>query len=100
VTDKYYSDVDKIYLNLIWLNAEVGTGGGDVAGGSGYGPTDTSVTLVQMLEKDLAVAENDVRNLIEKDVPDFNRALAERRITPITAFTNFAPATKEETPAR
>jgi hypothetical protein len=98
--DKYYSATDKIYLNLIWLNAEVGTGGGDVAGGVGYGPTDTAVTLLQMIEKDLAAAESDVRTLIEKDVPEFNRTLTERRITPITSFNSFAPLAKEEAPAR
>ena len=92
--DKYYSSADKIYLNLIWLNAEVGTGGGDVAGGVGSGPTDTSVALLQMLEKDLAEAENGVRTLLEKDVPEFNRVLAERRITPISAAG--APAQPSE----
>ena len=83
--DKYYSSADKIYLNLIWLNAEVGAGGGDVAGGVGYGPTDTAMTLLQMLEKDLTAAESDVQTLLDKDVPEFNRALLQRRITPITA---------------
>src|SRR5436190_16946557 len=83
--DKYYSASDKIYLNLIWLNAEVGAGGGDVAGGVGYGPTDTAMTLLQMLEKDLTAAESDVQSLLDKDVPEFNRALLQRRITPITA---------------
>jgi len=99
--DKYYSSADKIYLNLIWLNAEVGTGGGDVAGGTGFGPTETSVTLLQIIEKDLAAAENDVQTLLEKDVPEFNHSLADRGITPITSFNNFALETKEEgTPAR
>ena len=83
--DKYYASADKIYLNLIWLNAEVGAGGGDVAGGVGYGPTDTAMTLLQMLEKDLTAAESDVQTLLDKDVPEFNRALLQRRITPITA---------------
>jgi hypothetical protein len=96
--DKYYSAADKIYLNLIWLNAEVGTGGGDVAGGFGYGPTNASVALLQMLEKDLAAAEGDVQTLVDNEVPEFNRALAKRRITPITSFNSLAPTTKEEAP--
>src|SRR5262249_48845516 len=29
--DKYFVDPDGVYLDLIWLNAEVGSGGGDVA---------------------------------------------------------------------
>ena len=98
--DKYYSAADKVYLNLIWLNAEVGTGGGDVAGGFGYGPTDTSVALLQMLEKDLAAAEGDVQILVDKEVPEFNRTLAERRITPITSFNSLAPTTKDGAPVK
>ena len=39
--DKYFVEPYKVYLNLIWLNAEVGTGGGDVAGGADFAPTDT-----------------------------------------------------------
>ena len=95
--DKYYSAADKIYLNLIWLNAEVGTGGGDVAGGTGFGPTETSITLLQMIEKDLAAAENEVQTLLEKDVPEFNRSLVDRRITPITSYNNSASTPQQET---
>ncbi len=53
-----------------------------------------------MIEKDLAAAENEVQTLLEKDVPEFNRSLVDRRITPIISFNNSAPATKEEAPAR
>jgi photosystem II stability/assembly factor-like uncharacterized protein len=92
--DKYYSVADKIYLNLIWLNAEVGTGGGDVAGGVGYGPTDTSQAVLQMIEKDLASAETDYRALMERDVQDFNRFLADHHMTPITASNPPAALTE------
>ncbi len=67
---------------------------------TGFGPTETSITLLQMIEKDLAAAENEVQTLLEKDVPEFNRSLVDRRITPIISFNNSAPATKEEAPAR
>jgi len=50
-----------------------------------------------MIEKDLAAAENEVQTLLEKDVPEFNRALTERRITPITSFNNSAPTPQQET---
>ena len=94
--DKYYSSADKIYLNLIWLNAEVGTGGGDVAGGTGFGPTETSITLLQMIEKDLAAAENEVQTLLEKDVPEFNRSLVDRRITPLSVSTILLPQPRKK----
>ena len=85
--DKYYSSADKVYLNLIWLNAEIGTGGGDVAGGIGYGPTDTAIILLAMLEKDLASARSAYQTLVEKDLPEFNRSLIDRHITPVADST-------------
>lgn len=75
--DKYYVSAYKVYLNLIWLNAEIGTGGGDVAGGADFAPTDTDMTLLQMYEKDLAAATVNYRELMDKDFPAFNHSLAE-----------------------
>jgi len=99
--DKYYSASDKIYLNLIWLNAEVGTGGGDVAGGTGFGPTETSITLLQMIEKDLDAAEKEVQTLIEKDLPEFNRSLTDHQITPITWLKSLPPQRRNgQSPSR
>ncbi|MGH9432327.1 MAG: WD40/YVTN/BNR-like repeat-containing protein [Terriglobia bacterium] len=83
--DKYFAEAYKPYLNLIWLNGEVGTGAGDVAGSANYAPTDTDVKLLQMIEKDLAAAQADYRALIEKEVPAFNRSLAGQGITPLVA---------------
>ena len=54
--DKYFIAAYKVYFNLIWLNGEVGTGAGDVAGGADYGPTDTARDLLDPIEKDLAAA--------------------------------------------
>jgi len=74
--DKYYVAAYKVYLNLIWLNAEVGTGGGDVAGGADFAPTDTDMMLLQMYEKDLAAASAKYSELMDKEFPTFNRTLA------------------------
>ena len=75
--DKYYVAAYKVYLNLIWLNAEIGTGGGDVAGGADFAPTDTDMTLLEMYEKALAAATVNYRELMDKDFPAFNHSLAE-----------------------
>ncbi len=87
--DKYYVEPYKVYLNLIWLNAEVGTGGGDVAGGADFAPTDSAMTVLDMIEKDLASAKSDYGNLFDKELPAFNRSLAEHGITP--AVTTQSP---------
>jgi len=83
--DKYYSEAYKIYYNLIWLNAEIGPGAGDVAGGTDFGPTDTEVGLLKSLESDLASATADYQTLMTKDIPAFNRVMLQHGITPLTA---------------
>ena len=81
--DKYYSIPEKIYLHLIWLNGEVGTGAGDVAGGVDNPPTDTAAAILKDIEADLFEAQNAYQNLIDKELPGFNRALLDKGITPI-----------------
>jgi photosystem II stability/assembly factor-like uncharacterized protein len=83
--DKYYVEAYKVYLNLIWLNGEVGTGAGDVPGGAEYGPTETSAKVLEMIEKDLAAARTEYRTLMDKELPVFNRAMAAGGVMPLTA---------------
>jgi hypothetical protein len=80
--DKYYSVAYKVYLNLIWLNGEVGTGAGDVAGGADFRPTDADVKIFDGIDKELKAVEADYRAFVAKDLSDFNRALADRGMTP------------------
>jgi len=63
-------------MNLIWLNGEVGPGAGDVAGGTDFRPTDTSVAVLDTIEKDLAAARLDYKKMLDSDLGAFNRALA------------------------
>jgi hypothetical protein len=86
--DKYFIEAYKVYFHLIWLNGEVGTGAGDVAGGADFGPTDTAKGLLKDVEQDLTAAEAEYKTLMEKDVPPFNRALTEKGITPLAAGSN------------
>jgi hypothetical protein len=73
--DKYFQQAYRVYMNLIWLNGEVGPGAGDVAGGADFPPTDTSVGLVETIEKDLNAARAEYKILLERDVSAFNRAV-------------------------
>src|SRR5271168_4043451 len=82
---KYFVEADKVYLNLIWLNAEVGTGGGDVAGGANFAPTDTALDLLQTMENELTGAVADYQKLIEQELPSFNHALNEHNLAAVTA---------------
>jgi photosystem II stability/assembly factor-like uncharacterized protein len=81
--DKWYVEAYKIYMNLIWLNGVVGTGAGDVAGGADARPTDASVAVLEMIEKDLAAAKQAFAHLMNNEVPAFNRAMAGKGIPAI-----------------
>jgi photosystem II stability/assembly factor-like uncharacterized protein len=65
--DKYYTEPFGVYLNLIWLNGEVGTGAGDVAGGAEFRPTEGSMQVLGLLEKELAAAKAAYKNLMDKE---------------------------------
>jgi photosystem II stability/assembly factor-like uncharacterized protein len=95
--DKYFIEAYKIYFNLMWLNGEVGPGAGDVAGGADYAPTETSRNLLEMIEKDLAAATAEYRTLMDKDLPAFNRSLADHGVTPLIAAIPVSSADKGDT---
>jgi len=73
--DKYFVEPYQLYLNLMWLNADVGTGGGDVLGGADYAPTDNQLTLLKQYESQLAGVQEQYQKLIKDDLPALNRAL-------------------------
>lgn len=79
--DKYFISQFKLYMNLIWLSGEIGTGAGDVAGSGDYGPTETSIGLVLGLEKELQAVQAEYKNLMERDVPAYNRSIAGSALT-------------------
>jgi photosystem II stability/assembly factor-like uncharacterized protein len=83
--DKYFVQAYRVYMNLVWLDSEVGPGAGDVAGGENFHPTNTSTAVLTVIEKDLDAARQAYRALMDQDVPALNRAMAERGVTPLIA---------------
>ncbi len=83
--DKYFVQAYHVYMNLVWLNSEVGPGAGDVAGGENFHPTATSEAVLAAIEKDLDAARQAYRTVMEQDLPAFNRAMAERGVPPVIA---------------
>ena len=73
--DKWYVEKYKLYMNLVWLLAEIGGGGGDVAGGAGYRPTDAAVGVFKDLRAQMVPAQADFEKLM-KDVAAFNKTHA------------------------
>ncbi len=83
--DKWYVEKYKLYLNLVWLLAEIGGGGGDVAGGAAYRPTDAAMAVFGDLRQQMQTAQADFSRLMN-DVEAFNQkfsgrlpAIADRR---------------------
>lgn len=75
--DKWYVEKYRLYLNLVWLLAEIGGGGGDVAGGAAFRPTDAALQVYQDRLGELEAARVDFDRLIQ-EVEDFNRAHSDR----------------------
>jgi hypothetical protein len=80
--DKWYVEAYGVYLNLVWLSGEVGTGGGDVAGGAEFPPTDASLATLEQLERQLAAAKAAFRELQQTVIPEFNKSMT-GKIAPI-----------------
>ncbi|HEY3934803.1 MAG TPA: hypothetical protein VGL65_09320 [Gemmatimonadales bacterium] len=89
--DKWYVEKPRVYLNLIWLYGEVGTGAGDVAGGADYRPTDASLADLGDIETDLTAAKVAFATFIGKDLPAFNSSMA-GKVRPITKTMPGRPA--------
>jgi hypothetical protein len=81
--DKWFVEQPKVYLNLVWLSGEVGTGAGDVAGGADYRPTDASMAVLGDIEKDLAAARLAYAAFMTRELVAFNQAMA-GKLPPIT----------------
>ncbi|HXC20052.1 MAG TPA: hypothetical protein VNV13_01130, partial [Steroidobacteraceae bacterium] len=81
--DKYFIEPYGAYLDLIWLNAEVGTGGGDVAGSADFAPTETQLGLLKSYEAEAASVDSDYRKILQNDLPLFDRALESANLAPL-----------------
>jgi len=82
--DKYYVEQYHIYMNLIWLNGEVGPGGGDVSGGTDFGPTETAVSLFTMLDRQLQEVKAEYEKLKAAELPRVNQSLAAKGLKPLS----------------
>jgi hypothetical protein len=81
--DKYFIEPYGVYLDLIWLNAEVGTGGGDVAGSADFAPSATQLELLKTYEAEVVRVDSDYQKILQDDVPPFDQALEHANLAPI-----------------
>jgi photosystem II stability/assembly factor-like uncharacterized protein len=85
--DKYFVEADGAYLDLIWLNAEVGTGGGDVAGGADFAPTEAQLETLRTLEAQSAGVDSELQDLMQRDLPALEQLLERASLAPLTRLT-------------
>ena len=83
--DKYFVEADGAYLDLIWLNAEVGTGGGDVAGGADFAPTAAQLATLETLEGEVSRIETGLQAILRQDLPALNQALERANLVSLTS---------------
>jgi hypothetical protein len=81
--DKYFVTADRLYLNFLWLGAEIGTGGGDVQGTGDWGPTETDTAMVLDLERQLQGVQSQYKNLMDKDVASYNQSVGSSGVAPL-----------------
>src|SRR5579862_2798189 len=83
--DKYFVEAYGAYMDLIWLNAEVGTGGGDVAGGADFAPTAAQLATLETLEGEAAHADAELQAIQQQDLPAFDQALERAHFVPLAS---------------
>jgi len=76
--DKWYVEAYKVYMQYVWLSGEVALGAGDVLGGAEYRPTDAAMEWLEAIEGELEVGAAAFQQVIDTDVPAFNREWAGR----------------------
>ena len=85
--DKYFVEPYGVFLNLVWLNAEVGTGGGDVAGSADFAPTDAQRESLGRYEAELDSVDAELGKFLADDLPAFNRLLEASKVVPLAAVS-------------
>jgi hypothetical protein len=68
----------QLYLKFVWLGAEVGSGGADVAGNPDFPPTQPEIDVYNLLHGQLEKAQSDFNTLYSQDVPAFNDAMSKK----------------------
>jgi photosystem II stability/assembly factor-like uncharacterized protein len=85
-----------LYLKFIWLGAEIGTGGGDVAGNSDYAPTEPEQQVFALLDGQLQAVQAALKEIESNAVPGYNAAMSKAGVSLITSVPPVAERTSEE----
>ena len=81
--DKYFQTAYNLYQNFIWLGGEIGTGAGDVQGTGDWGITETAMSLVLDLERQLTAVQAEYKGVMDTEVPAYNQTIAGSGLKPL-----------------
>jgi hypothetical protein len=65
----------RLYMQLLWLQAEAGSGGADVSGNADFPPTKAEEEVYALISEKLSAARRDFDALYGKTIPDFNERM-------------------------
>ncbi len=68
----------KLYLKLIWLQAESGVSGSDISGNADFPPTQAELDVYDLLSRQLEQSRKEFEELYGKTIPAFNDAMRAR----------------------
>jgi photosystem II stability/assembly factor-like uncharacterized protein len=68
----------QLYLKFVWLGAEVGSGGADVAGNPDFAPTRSETEVYNLLHGQLEKAQSEFNDFYSKELPAFNDAMGKK----------------------
>ena len=88
----------QVYMQLIWLDAEAGSGRADVSGGADFPPTKAEEEVYSLLKQRLESARAEFSELYEKTIPAFNetmRAKGMLQLVPVREIQDEVPELKE-----
>ena len=82
-----------IYLKLLWLQAEVGSGGADVSGSADARPTQPELEVAALLSRQLGEVQQAFDALYAKSVPAFNDAFRGKgaQLVPVAEADELLP---------
>jgi hypothetical protein len=87
----------RLYMQLLWLQAEADSGGADVSGSADFPPTKAELEVYAALSEALARARRDYDELYAKTIPAFNdRAGAKGYVRLMTVSEPGAPREEKE----
>ena len=77
----------QLYLKHDWLQAESGTGGGDVSGNADFAPTAAELEVYGLLSGQLTEVRRDFDELYGKTIPAFNETVRAKGLPPLMSVT-------------